>query len=86
MGISNRLKFVKVWLGLLLLGCALFSFGCAHDEDFSDDSSQHQWHHGDGGGGGGPYGQGHGGIYGQGQGGILDQSNAFGSQSRLPGQ
>ena len=34
MAISNRLEPVKMWLGLLWLGCALFSFGCAHDEDF----------------------------------------------------
>ena len=80
MRISNRLRSVKTWLVVLWLGCALFSFGCAHD-DFSDDSSQHQWHHGGGGGGGGG-----GGRYGQGQGGIFDQSNPFGSQSRVPGQ
>jgi len=79
MRISNCLKSVKTWLGLLWLGCALFSFGCAHDEDSSDDPPEHHRHIG-GSGGGGRYGQG------QGHGGVFDESNPFGSQSRLPGQ
>jgi hypothetical protein len=76
MAISNRLKSVKVWLGLLSLGCALFSSSCANDEGSSDDSSQHHRHHGGGGGG----------HYGHGQGGMFDQSNPSGSPSPVPGQ
>ena len=80
MAILNRLKSVKAWLGLLSLGCALFSSSCANDEGSSDDSSQHDRHHGSGGGGGG------GGRYGHGQGGMFDQSNPSGSPSPVPGQ
>ncbi|MGH7982919.1 MAG: hypothetical protein ACREFF_07200 [Candidatus Udaeobacter sp.] len=90
MAISNRLKSVKAWLGLLALVCALFSLSCAND-DFSDDSSQQHEHHGGGGrqyGGGGQYGDGQygGGQYGHGQGGMYDQSSPFGSSSPAPGQ
>jgi Spy/CpxP family protein refolding chaperone len=80
MAISNRLKSLKAWLGLLCLGSALFSSSCANDESSSADSSQHQRHHGGGGGGGG------GGRYGHGQGGMFDQSNPSGSPSPVPGQ
>jgi Spy/CpxP family protein refolding chaperone len=76
MAISNRLKSVKAWLGLLWLGCALFSSACAHDEDSSDDSSQHHQHHHGGGGG----------RYGHGQGGMFDRSNPSGSSSPVPGE
>jgi Spy/CpxP family protein refolding chaperone len=79
MAISNRLKSVKAWLGLLALVCALFSLSCAND-DFSDDSSQQHEHHG---GGGRQYG---GGQYGHGQGGMYDQSSPFGSSSPAPRQ
>ncbi len=75
---SNRLKSLKAWLGLLCLGCALFSSACAHDEESADDSSQHHGHHG----GGGRYGHGRG----QGQGGTFDQSNPYGSPSPVPGE
>ena len=51
MVISNRLKSVKAWLGLVCLGFAFFSSSCANDEASSDDSSQHHRHHGGGGGG-----------------------------------
>jgi hypothetical protein len=67
---------MKAWLGLLWLGCALVSFGCANDDDSKTDSSQHERHHGGGGGG----------RYGHGQGGILDQSNPVSSASPVPGQ
>jgi len=77
MAISNRLKSVKAWLGVLCLGSALFSSACANDESSSDNSSQHHRHHGGGGGGG---------RYGHGQGGMFDQSNPSGSQSPVPGQ
>jgi Spy/CpxP family protein refolding chaperone len=77
MAISNRLKSVKAWLGLLLVGCALFSSSCANDEGSSGDSSQHHRHHGGSGGGG---------RYGHGQGGMFDQSNPSGSPSSVPGQ
>ena len=80
MALSNRLKSVKAWLSLLLVGCALFSSACANDDGSSADSSQHQRHHGGGGGGGG------GGRYGHGQGGMFDQSNPSGSPSPVPGQ
>jgi hypothetical protein len=75
MAISNRPKSVKAWLGLLSLGCALFSSPCANDEDSSDDSSQHHRHNGGGGG-----------RYGQGQGGMFDRSNPSGSPSTVPGE
>jgi hypothetical protein len=55
MTISNRLKSMTAWLGLLCLGCALFNSACANDEDSANDSSQHHRHHG---GGGGRYGHG----------------------------
>ena len=54
MTIFNRLKSGRAWLGPLCLGCALFTFACAHDEDAANDSSQHHGHHS---GGGGRYGQ-----------------------------
>jgi hypothetical protein len=76
MTISKSLKSGKAWLGLLWLGCALVSFGCANDDNSASDSSQHQRHHGGGGGG----------RYGQGQGGILDQSNPRSSTSPVPGE
>jgi len=76
MAISNHLKSVKAWLGLLWLGCALFSSSCANDEGSSADSSQHHRHHGGGGGG----------RYGHGQGGMFDQSNPSGSPSGVPGE
>ena len=79
MTISNRLKSMRAWLGLLCLGCALFSSACAQDEDAASDSSQHHRHHG--GGGGGRYGRGEG----QGQSGMIDQSNPSGSPSPVPG-
>jgi hypothetical protein len=79
MAISNRLKSMKAWLGLLCLGCALLNSACANDEDSSNDSSQHHRHHG--GGGGGRYGHGEG----QEQGGKFDQPNPFGSPSPVPG-
>jgi Spy/CpxP family protein refolding chaperone len=75
MTISNRPKSVRAWLGLLWLGCALFSSACAHDEDAANDPPQHHGHHGGGGGG----------RYGQGQGGMFDQ-NFYGSPSPVPGQ
>jgi len=71
---SNHLKSVKAWLGLLWLGCALFSSSCANDENSSADFSQHHRHHGGGG------------RYGHGQGGMFDQSNPSGSPSTVPGQ
>ena len=71
MTISNRLKSMKAWLGLLCLGCALFNSACANDND----ASQHHGHHGGGGG-----------RYGHGQGGMFDQSNPSGSPSTVPGQ
>jgi Spy/CpxP family protein refolding chaperone len=74
MAISNRLKSMKTWLGLLGLGCALFSSSCANDEDSSADSSQHHRHHGGGE------------RYGHGQGGMFDQSNPSGSPSTVPGE
>jgi len=77
MAISNRLKSVKAWLGVLCLGSALFSSACANDESSLDNSSQHHRHHGGGGGGG---------RYGHGQGGMFDQSNRSGSQFPVPGQ
>jgi hypothetical protein len=80
MTISNCLKSMKAWLGLLCLGCALFSSACAHDEDVANDSSQHHGHRG--GGGGGRYGHGEG----QGQGGRFDQPNSYGSPSPVPGE
>jgi hypothetical protein len=76
MTIPNRLKSVKPWLGLLSLGCALFSSACAHHDDSADDSSQQQHRHHGGGGG----------RYGHGQGGMFDQSNPSGSPSPVPGQ
>ena len=76
MAISNRLKSVKAWLGLLWLGCALFSSSCANDENSSADSSQQQHRHHGGGGG----------RYGHGQGGMFDQSNPSGSPTPVPGQ
>jgi hypothetical protein len=79
MRISNHLTSLRVWLGLLWLGCALFSSACAHDEDVANDSSQHHGHHG---GGGGRYGHGEG----QGQGGTFDQPNPSGSPSPVPGE
>jgi hypothetical protein len=79
MTISNRLKSMKAWLGLLCLGCALFNSACANDNDASNDSSQHHGHHG---GGGGRYGHGEG----QGQGGRFDQPNPYGSPSPVPGE
>jgi len=39
MTISNRLKSIKAWLGLLCLGFALFNSGCAEDKDAANDSS-----------------------------------------------
>jgi hypothetical protein len=66
------LKSVKAWLGLFWPGCVLFSFGCAHDEDASNDPSEHHRHHGGGG------------RYGGGQGGMFDQSNPRGSPSPMP--
>ena len=80
MTISNRLKSMTAWLGLLCLGCALFNSACAKDEDAANDSSQHRRHHG--GGGGGSYGHGEG----QGQAGRFDQPNPFGSPSPVPGE
>jgi hypothetical protein len=77
MAILNRLKSMKARLGLLWLGCALFSSSCANDEGSSADSSQHHRHHGGGGGGG---------RYGHGQGGMFDQSNPSGSLSTVPGE
>ena len=77
MAISNRLKSVKAWLGLLCLGSALFTSACANDEGSSDTSSQHHRHHGGGGGGG---------RSGHGEGAMFDQSNPSGSQSPVPGQ
>jgi hypothetical protein len=77
MAISNRLKSVKAWLGLICLGSALFSSSCANDEGSSGDSSQHHRHHGGSGGGG---------RYGHGQGGMFDQSNPSSSPSQVPGQ
>jgi hypothetical protein len=76
MTVLNCLKSMKAWLGPLLLGFALVSFGCAQDDDSASDSSQHHSHHGGGGGG----------RYGHGQGGILDQSNPGSSASPVPGQ
>jgi Spy/CpxP family protein refolding chaperone len=76
MAISNCFKSVKTWLGLLSVGCALFSSACAND-DSSDNSSKHHGHHHGGGGGG---------RYGHGQGGMFDQSNPSGSPSTVPGQ
>ena len=55
MAISNCLKSVKAWLGLLSLCCAFLSSSCADDKGSSGDSSKHHRHHG--GGGGGRYGQ-----------------------------
>jgi Spy/CpxP family protein refolding chaperone len=75
MAISNRLESAKAWLGVLLVGCVLFSSSCANDEGSSADSSQHQRHHGGGGG-----------RYGHGQGGMFDQANPSGSPSPVPGQ
>jgi len=37
MTISNRLKSMMAWLGLLCLACALFNSACAIDEDSSND-------------------------------------------------
>jgi hypothetical protein len=65
---------VRGWLGLLWLGCALFTSACAHDEDVAKDSSPHHGRHGGGG------------RYGQGQGGMFDQSNPYDSPSLVPGQ
>jgi hypothetical protein len=79
MTISNRLKSIKAWLGLLCLGFALFNSACAEDKDAADDSSQHHRHHG---GGGGRYGRGEG----QGQGGMIDQANPYSSPSPVPGE
>jgi hypothetical protein len=73
MGFS-RLKSLKTWLGLLWLGCAIFSYGCARDEDSSSDASHHHRHHGGGGGG----------RYGHGQEGMFDQSNPRASTSPVP--
>ena len=80
MTISNRLKSVTAWLGLVCLGCAFFTSACAHDEDVANDPSPHHGHHG--GSGGGRYGHGEG----QGQGGMMDQSNPYSSSSPVPGQ
>ena len=80
MRISNHLTSLRVWLGLLCLGCALFNSACAQDEDAANNSSQHHGHRG--GGGGGRYGHGEG----QGQGGMIDQSNPSGSLSPVPGE
>ena len=79
MRISDHLTSLRVWLGLLCLGCALFNSACANDEDAANDPSQHQRHHG---GGGGRYGRGEG----QGQGGLIDQANPYSSPSRVPGE
>jgi Spy/CpxP family protein refolding chaperone len=76
MAISNCLKSVKAWLGLLSLCCAFLSSSCADDKGSSGDSSKHHRHHGGGGGG----------RYGHGQGGMFDQSNPSGSPSTVPGQ
>jgi hypothetical protein len=75
MTISNCLKSMKAWLGLLCLGCALFSSACAHDEDVANDSSQHHGHRGGGGG-----------RYGHGEGGRIDQPKPYGSPSPVPGE
>jgi len=75
MAISNRLKSMKAWLGLLGLSCALFSSSCANDQDSSADSSQRHRHHGGGGR-----------RYGHGQGAMFDQSNPSGSSSTVPGE
>jgi hypothetical protein len=75
MAVLNRLESMKAWLGLLWLGCALFSSSCANDEGSSADSSQYHRHHGGGGG-----------RYGHGQGGMFDQSNPSGSSSTAPGE
>ena len=80
MRISNHLTSLRVWLGLLCLGCALFNSACAQDEDAANDSSQHHGHRG--GSGGGRYGHGEG----QGQGGRFDQPNPSGSPSPVPGE
>jgi hypothetical protein len=80
MRISNHLTSLRVWLGLLCLGCALFNSACAQDEDAANNSSQHHGHRG--GGGDGRYGHGEG----QGQGGRFDQPNPFGSPSPVPGE
>jgi len=82
MRISNHLTSLRVWLGLLSLGCALFNSACAQDEDAANNSSQHHGHRG--GGGGGRYGHGEG--QGQGQGGRFDQPNPYGSPSPVPGE
>ena len=82
MRISNHLTSLRVWLGLLCLGCALFNSACAQDEDAANNSSQHHGHRG--GGGGGRYGHGEG--QGQGQGGRFDQPNPYGSPSPVPGE
>ena len=79
MRISDHLTSLRVWLGLLCLGCALFNSACANDEDATNDPSQHQRHHG---GGGGRYGRGEG----QGQGEMIDQANPYSSPSRVPGE
>ena len=71
MTISNRLKSGKAWLGLLCLGCALFSSACA-DQGLSDDSSQKHRQRGSGG------------RSGHGQGGMSDQSNPSGSLFGVP--
>jgi hypothetical protein len=80
MRISNHLTSLRVWLGLLCLGCALFNSACAQDEDAANNSSQHHGHRG--GSGGGRYGHGEE----QEQGGRLDQLNPFGSPSPVPGE
>ena len=80
MRISDCLKSVRAWLGLVCLGFALFNSACAQDEDPANNSSQHHGHRG--GGGGGRYGHGQE----EGQGGRFDQPNPSGSPSPVPGE